>query len=692
MKAYPFLIASLLFAPEIAAQEIGTVAAPGQVDRWIRAAYGAAVAGEADRAARLYAMAASQDPELAGFLRYRAVDALLSLPEPPMERLGRLADGLETSGYDGAAYASVRVEALGNGGFPTEQTLRAAVETDDREIVCEHVTQALAARKAEDMPAPQPIVDIHHGWCSDTEVQSFAPAFEMQPSAHARVRRAERLYGQVRFYATVEELDALGNVDGLDTELRCRALFVRGRALYRIRKRRSESDPAYQAVVDSCAGDEVRSLQKKALYALGKRRWELDDPSGAKTYFDKLLAEFPERSHADDAVFYLARVARAQKDRARELELLKLAETEYADGDMFGELVWEVFEHLYREKKYQEFIDAIGGLSLPEHDNQYYSQGRLEYFVGRAHQELGNREEATENFATAWTKYPWSFYGYLSRMRLVALGSPPPRVEIQLDGVPPWLDDAAWRGRAAGRLDAQGLVGLAAAFTAGTKAAGDADRWRLAYVFDKSGRYPVSHNVVRRQIGGRPWNDPLAARHVQWRLAWPDPFGDVVEAAVKAESEQAGSTLVQAALPRAIMREESSFIPDIESYAGALGLMQLMPRTALGHDDDVDGEATPERLADPAVNVRVGVDHLYWLGKRFDGHPVLIAAAYNAGAGAVGKWLAKHGSDDPAMFVEDIPALQTRDYTKRVIGSYAAYQYLSDGEQFDNRVLRPTKP
>ena len=132
----------------------------------------------------------------------------------------------------------------------------------------------------------------------------------------------------------------------------------------------------------------------------------------------------------------------------------------------------------------------------------------------------------------------------------------------------------------------------------------------------------------------------------------------------------------------------SSFIEDIESYAGALGLMQLMPRTALGHDNDIEGDATPDKLKTARVNVRVGVDHLHWLAKRFDGHPVLMVAAYNAGAGATGKWLRRQPNDDIALFVEDIPYLQTRNYTKRVIGSYLAYQWLRSVAG-DDRVLRP---
>jgi soluble lytic murein transglycosylase len=216
--------------------------------------------------------------------------------------------------------------------------------------------------------------------------------------------------------------------------------------------------------------------------------------------------------------------------------------------------------------------------------------------------------------------------------------------------------------------------------------------WRLAYLHHRSGRYEFSHNVARRRISGRPWAHPTRGRLVRWSLAWPAPFFDLVRDAVRAEFRQNNEDrkkddqiVVHPALPSAIMREESSFIPAIESYAGALGLMQLMPATARFHDDDIDGEATDEKLRTPETNVRVGVDHLFWLAKLLDNHPVVIAVAYNAGIGNARKWLRRYDHDDIALWVESVPYLQARDYSKRVIGSYAAYQWLFGARDLDPR-------
>lgn len=663
------------------------------VDESIERALAAEERGEYEVAATHYEWAAANDAQLTRFLRYRALEALLRSPTPDQARIDNLASSAVEWGYRGSALAAVRADAGRHGGVASATVLRAALKSStDRDAVCAELTESLTQRvtsgETNGAEVAAEVVDLQHGECSDTTVPSLAVAFKHAPSAAARVRRAERLNAQVRFIASVAELEELGDLDALAPDLRCRAWFRLGRSIYRIRKRRAESERAYAKAAEACQGENPLH-RRQALYGIGTRHFDLGRLDQAKSAFTTLLTEFEDTSHADDAVFYLARIARAQKDATREQELLALAVEKFSDGDMFAELVWEVHEHLYRDGQYAEFVAAIDAVQRPPRDEQYFSQGRLEYFTAQALTKLGRTDEAYARMQSAWQLYPWSFYGYLSRMRLLKAGESVADPALDVESTPPWLASSGWRRGPLGRLSAHSAQ-LAASFAPAFTAADDTQRWQLSWVYDRAGNYPVSHNIVRRSIGGRPWGEPADARFVQWSIAFPDPFGTHVDAADRAEAAQHPKFEVHRALPRAIMREESSFIEDVESYAGALGLLQLMPKTALGHDDDIEGRATPDRLKTAEVNVRVGVDHIYWLARRFDSHPVLMVAAYNAGSGAVGGWLRRYGDEDIAMFIEDIPALQTRDYTKRVIGSYAAYQWLlQPGEPLDDRVLGP---
>ena len=124
-----------------------------------------------------------------------------------------------------------------------------------------------------------------------------------------------------------------------------------------------------------------------------------------------------------------------------------------------------------------------------------------------------------------------------------------------------------------------------------------------------------------------------------------------------------------------LMRQESVYRQWALSSAGAIGLMQVMPRTGarvaalMG-----DPHYSPEILEDPSTNVRYGVWYLARLLDRFDGVFPLAVASYNGGPHNVSSWLRPWGdrirTDD---FVEQIPYPETRDYVKKVTGYYATY-------------------
>jgi soluble lytic murein transglycosylase-like protein len=109
---------------------------------------------------------------------------------------------------------------------------------------------------------------------------------------------------------------------------------------------------------------------------------------------------------------------------------------------------------------------------------------------------------------------------------------------------------------------------------------------------------------------------------------------------------------VDPAFVRAIIHAESAFNPNAISRVGAQGLMQLMPDTA-----DRFGVVDPFV---PAQNIDGGTRYLAWLMKRFDGDTRLVAAAYNAGEGAVDKYAGVPPYDETMVFVERVGTLHER--------------------------------
>ena len=98
------------------------------------------------------------------------------------------------------------------------------------------------------------------------------------------------------------------------------------------------------------------------------------------------------------------------------------------------------------------------------------------------------------------------------------------------------------------------------------------------------------------------------------------------------------------ALLAAVIYAESRFDPDVESSAGAVGLMQLLPETAKGIALRTGGERfVVSDLRDPEINVRYGSWYLDYLRVRYHGDMHLALAAYHAGQGNVDEWLAQGG-------------------------------------------------
>jgi len=126
----------------------------------------------------------------------------------------------------------------------------------------------------------------------------------------------------------------------------------------------------------------------------------------------------------------------------------------------------------------------------------------------------------------------------------------------------------------------------------------------------------------------------------------------------------------------AIIRQESSFRGDAISSAGAMGLMQIMPNTAkvISKSEKISYKIKPQLFVSDK-NINIGTAYLQQLAKRFDKHPILMAAAYNAGPKQVNNWLKTHQPNDMDIWIETLPWLETRNYLKNIIAFYAVYQF-----------------
>lgn len=128
-----------------------------------------------------------------------------------------------------------------------------------------------------------------------------------------------------------------------------------------------------------------------------------------------------------------------------------------------------------------------------------------------------------------------------------------------------------------------------------------------------------------------------------------------------------------------VMRRESAYIQDVQSGAGAVGLMQLMPNTAryvaeLQGDKDWRGD-----LTDASTNIGFGSFYLRHVMDKFDGNQVMATAGYNAGPHRVDSWLGTR-AQDADIWIDTIPFTETRRYVRAVLAYAAIYEFHLTGE------------
>jgi soluble lytic murein transglycosylase len=290
-------------------------------------------------------------------------------------------------------------------------------------------------------------------------------------------------------------------------------------------------------------------------------------------------------------------------------------------------------------------------------------QNRWRYWAARAREAVGEREAARAGYADVVPTDNW--YAALAAARLGQRFTPSLQV-IPLDQRA--IDELAL-SPAFVRVRELLLCDLTS--EAGTE-------WRVAYdllapsqqlqAIGLADRWGWHYQAIAAAASQTLFND--------YPLLYPRPYDGAVGAAARL-------TNLPPELIYAVIRQESLYRPDAGSSAGALGLMQLLPSTARRAAQHW-GLKAPDRaeLLQPGVNIPIGAGELRSLLDRFDGQTLLATAAYNAGQGAVRRWLPDTTMESD-VWVENIPFNETRTYVQRVAWHSLVFGWLDDRKPRD---------
>lgn len=457
----------------------------------------------------------------------------------------------------------------------------------------------------------------------------------------------------------------------------CQAQLGVGRAHYRERERR-EAIEVLDEVAERCT--DVPDAGAWARYFAGKSFANLDERAESVVRWDALAAEYPEHRLADDARVEAARLLIRMGDVEGARVRLSAVTAMTTPADMRGEAR---FVRTWMERAAGDLEAALREIEAslaegPEEDAED-ERGRAAYWRAMLLSELGRPTEALDAWVSLANADPLSYYGQQARARvmaedasrLVSLTSGPTTLTLTPELTPsPAIDRAlallrvGESARAVRELEALGVL---------RDDAPTETLWWVAALFDRAGAHHRAVELTRRRLQGslaRGAGDPRFASLVD--IAYPRAYAELIDGA-------AGTEGIPSSLVFAIAREESSFEPRAVSIAHAYGMLQIIRPTARGIAERLGLPSDVRSLARPDVSVRIGARYLSDLTRRYASNPSVVPAAYNAGQGAVDRWLRLHGSLELDAWIEEIPFGETRRYTRRVLMSQGIYEWRIGG-------------
>ena len=334
----------------------------------------------------------------------------------------------------------------------------------------------------------------------------------------------------------------------------------------------------------------------------------------------------------------------------------KFAEAEWLSG-------WIALRFLREnENALAHFTRLYNNVSYP------ISRARGAYWIGRAYAAMKDKQSAHYWYEEA-TKFSSTFYGQ------VAMN------ELGLNDAPELKRKSSFSSQVAKRMDDTEQVKI-------VKLLAELGQERYARPFlikmtenSKDAQEYVYLGKLAQDINRPDYSVAVAKRASQLGTELPD-------ISWPSHSFAPEQPAIEEPLIMAITRQESAFAVDARSRAGALGLMQLMPRTANSVSKKLKLKYSKRRLtADPEYNVLLGSHYLGGLIDGFDGSYILAIASYNAGRSRIKGWIRDWG--DPRSpdintldWIELIPFSETRNYVQRVMENLQVYRQLMNNDEY----------
>ncbi|QDG50882.1 tetratricopeptide repeat protein [Persicimonas caeni] len=422
------------------------------------------------------------------------------------------------------------------------------------------------------------------------------------------------------------------------------------------------------------------AIRPRLYFGWARALRRLDRDTEAIKLYRRLCDEYPRHHLCDDAYFEAGRLSQylGKHDDARDNFALVVGLFPFSEH--VPQALWRGAFSAYLMEDYEAMqspLEQIVAFYGDEQDASELTIGlKAQYWLGVAKLKAGDKEGARVALQKAIDKGPLTWYGRLAVARMEKAGFEA-RVSIPHS-----------------TLAATELKDLS------TLRVPRDERLEVAAAYSRLGLYDDAISELREQVSIYPVpehaHEFMAAvyladdqpnyahwimkKHIdetgpgyhnlrEWGVAFPTDF---MELAHKYGAKYGVSPF----LVQAIIRQESGFRPGVSSYAGAMGLMQLMPGTARYTQRQFlqqGGHLSRSEIVRPETNVKLGTMYIR-IHTAFAADQIPLAlAGYNAGPAPLESWFERYGERELDAWVESITYREARGYVRKVFTSYVTY-------------------
>ena len=480
-------------------------------------------------------------------------------------------------------------------------------------------------------------------------------------------QRTSELIRNVKYQQVVNEISELLKINHT---LPINFYFHLAKAQKGLRKR-NLSNAALRKFIEH---HPTHSRNQEALFMIGRNLWNTGYYQDGLKYFEKSIKRATKQKLANQALFFIGKMHEEKKRYSQATKYYKKLINQ-SSGEYAERAAWQLGWMNYTIENFKKSYDYFDE-SVRKYPSGLFIESSM-FWSAKSANQLNNVNLANQIFKNVNMTFPYTYYGIRAGEINPDNKFSPAIVndEEQIHPAPILSTDEQFHYSRGVELSATGFY-KDARFE--IKKLENTTRKNLSGIIWLSKLYNHAHaysDTMRimqlyKDFKTKPREKELSQAF--WKSFYPPAYAKIIH-------NNATILNIDPYFVKGLIRQESLFNSTVQSRAGAIGLMQIMPKTGrvLYAKSNKGKSFNSEILFDPEMNIQLGIQYIDQLNKRFNKNKTHILISYNAGPHNLKKWLKRFRHvNDPDVFVESIPFPETRKYVKKVLRNYGIYQTL----------------